>query len=196
MDASKESARPTPASRAPLGGGGVAPAGRPGLVARTTSALRESVWAPVGAKAAAIAAGMVALAAIGAASTLGARGVPVAGAAPVASAASGSAAFASASGTSPSPPLTGVGPETAGSAAPLPAERSPAITLDGKIVLNQATVEDLVKLPRVGPKRAEAIVELRRRLGRFHQVTDLLRVKGIGRKTLKLMMPKLVVDAP
>jgi competence protein ComEA len=179
----------------------VAPAGRPGLVARTTSALRESVWAPVAAKAAAIAAGMVALAAIGAASTLGARGVPVAGAAPVASAAaatsaaSGSATFASASVTSAPRPPSGVAPGTAGSAAPLPAERSPAITADGKIVLNQATVEDLVKLPRVGPKRAEAIVELRRRLGRFHQVTDLLRVKGIGRKTLKLMIPKLVVDA-
>jgi competence protein ComEA len=62
--------------------------------------------------------------------------------------------------------------------------------------LNQATADDLMKLPRVGPKRAQAILDVRRRLGRFHQPTDLLRVKGIGRKTLRQLLPLLVVDPP
>jgi DNA uptake protein ComE-like DNA-binding protein len=35
-------------------------------------------------------------------------------------------------------------------------------------------------LPSVGPKRALAILELRRRLGHFRRPSDLLRVKGIG----------------
>jgi competence protein ComEA len=70
------------------------------------------------------------------------------------------------------------------------------MTTDGKVILNIASADELTKLPRVGPKRAQAILELRRKLGRFRQPTDLLRVRGIGRKTLKLMLPLLVVDAP
>ncbi|MBP9113848.1 MAG: helix-hairpin-helix domain-containing protein [Polyangiaceae bacterium] len=34
----------------------------------------------------------------------------------------------------------------------------------------------------MGAKRAEAIVQLRTRLGRFQRVEDLMRVRGIGRK--------------
>jgi competence protein ComEA len=62
--------------------------------------------------------------------------------------------------------------------------------------LNHATADELMKLPRVGAKRAQAILELRQKLGKFRQATDLLRVRGIGRKTLKQMLPLLVVDAP
>jgi competence protein ComEA len=53
-----------------------------------------------------------------------------------------------------------------------------------------------MKLPRIGAKRAQAILELRQKLGKFRQPTDLLRVRGIGRKVLKQMLPLLVVDAP
>src|SRR5204863_9077083 len=91
-------------------------------------------------------------------------------------------------------------------AAPLPSASSGAgpaappgpsgVTADGKVILNLATAEELTKLPRVGAKRAQAIVELRHRLGRFRQPTDLLRVRGIGRKPLNPMLPLLVVDAP
>jgi competence protein ComEA len=84
-------------------------------------------------------------------------------------------------------------PASASAAAP---PSSAGVTSDGKVVLNEATAEELLKLPRVGPKRAQAIIEMRRRLGRFHQPTDLLRVKGIGRKTLRLMLPLVVVDDP
>ncbi len=183
--------RPTPAGRTSTGGGSTAPAGRHGLVARGVATLRESTWAPVVGRTLAIAAGMLVLAAIGAASTLSGGGVAVASAAaspsaePVASAphaaSSGAASNTTPAQQAPTQPASG------------PA--SPGVTADGKIALNQATADELMKLPRVGPKRAQAILELRHRLGRFHQPTDLLRVKGIGRKTLRLMLPLVVVDA-
>ena len=77
-------------------------------------------------------------------------------------------------------------------------EGSPSggLTPDGKVVLNLANAEELTHLPSIGPKRAEAILQLRARLKRFRRATDLLRVRGIGPKTLKRMLPHLVVDPP
>jgi competence protein ComEA len=51
-------------------------------------------------------------------------------------------------------------------------------------------------LPGVGERRAEAIVKLRARLKRFRRPTDLLRVRGIGVRSLKRMLPHLVLDPP
>jgi len=73
---------------------------------------------------------------------------------------------------------------------------STGMTEDGKVILNLASVEDLRHLPGVGQKRAGAILVLRTRLGRFKQVNDLLRVKGIGVRGLKKIMPHVVLDAP
>ncbi|MBN1916283.1 MAG: helix-hairpin-helix domain-containing protein [Verrucomicrobia bacterium] len=70
------------------------------------------------------------------------------------------------------------------------------MTPDGKVVLNLANAEQLTRLPNVGPKRAQAILQLRARLKRFRRATNLLRVRGIGHKTLRRMLPYLVVDAP
>lgn len=80
--------------------------------------------------------------------------------------------------------------------APPTPNGSTGMTDDGRVILNQAGVDDLRRLPGVGQKRAEAILALRTRLGRFKQVSDLLRVKGIGVRGLKKIMPKAVVDAP
>jgi competence protein ComEA len=78
---------------------------------------------------------------------------------------------------------------------PLAAHRGVA-TPDDPVILNSATVDDLERLPHVGPKRAEAILALRTHLGRFRQVDDLMRVKGIGRATLKKIRPLVRLDAP
>jgi competence protein ComEA len=198
---------PRPADAEDLGGGrSPTPAERPGLRGSLARRVKESVWASVAAKASAVAVGMLGLAAIGAWSTLAGAGVPVV-TTPIRASADAhgvwlapmrSPALAASPGVSPSPA------DRAGSTPPTPstapAETSTAasrgVTTDGKVVLNEATVDDLVRLPRVGPKRAAAIVELRKRLGKFRKPTDLLRVRGIGRKTLTLMLPKLVVDAP
>ena len=67
---------------------------------------------------------------------------------------------------------------------------------DGKVILNTASLADLDRLPGVGKKTAERILELRTRLGRFKKLQDLLRVKGIGTKSLQKMMPLLVLDPP
>ena len=69
----------------------------------------------------------------------------------------------------------------AGSAEPVP------------IDLNKASIEELVKLPGVGMKKAEAIVELRKKRP-FTRVTQLLEVKGIGKKTLDRLKPWVKVE--
>ncbi len=69
-------------------------------------------------------------------------------------------------------------------------------TPDDPVYLNQATLAELHRLPGVGPKRAEAILALRTRLGHFRQVEDLLKVKGIGRSSLRKLRPLVRLDAP
>ncbi len=103
------------------------------------------------------------------------------------------------SAEAPAPP-----PGSAGSASPAPvpsaeggaAQTPTGLTPDGKVILNQAGLGDLTRLPGVGPKRAEAILALRERLGRFRRPTDLLRVRGIGPATLQKMQPHFVLDPP
>jgi competence protein ComEA len=79
---------------------------------------------------------------------------------------------------------------------PTTAQPSSGITTDGKVILNLATAGELTRLPGIGQKRAEKIVELRESLGRFKKLTDLLRIKGIGPKSLRKMLPYLVLDPP
>ena len=76
-----------------------------------------------------------------------------------------------------------------------PAAPGGALTTEGRVILNLAGALELQRLPGVGAKRAAAIVELRRRLGRFRRPSDLLRIKGIGPRTLERMLPMLVLDA-
>ena len=75
-------------------------------------------------------------------------------------------------------------------ASAVPANVSRA-TPDDPVDLNTARIEDLRRLPGVGAKRAEAILALRARLpgGRFRQIEDLLKVKGIGRAMIKRLHP-------
>lgn len=54
--------------------------------------------------------------------------------------------------------------------------------------LGRATAADLERLPGVGPKRAQAILALRARRP-FRRVRDLLRVRGIGPKSLARLRP-------
>jgi competence protein ComEA len=71
----------------------------------------------------------------------------------------------------------------------------PAVTADGKVAINHATEADLRRLPGVGATRAKAILALRDKLGgHFKRPEDLLRVKGIGRKSLARLRPLLVID--
>ncbi len=53
----------------------------------------------------------------------------------------------------------------------------------GKININTAPDEGLVKLKRVGPVIAGRIVEYRETHGPFQRPEDIMNVKGIGQKT-------------
>jgi len=61
--------------------------------------------------------------------------------------------------------------------------------------LNTATATELSYLPGVGPSKANAIIEYRSNR-EFKKVDDLMRVKGIGRKTFKKIQPYLTVEGP
>lgn len=55
---------------------------------------------------------------------------------------------------------------------------------DLRISINTASARELEQLPRIGPKMAERIIAERP----FNSVNDLLRVKGIGEKTLEQLL--------
>lgn len=63
-----------------------------------------------------------------------------------------------------------------------------------KIVnINSADKDQLVALPGIGPKTAEAIVAYRKDNGNFKSVEELTKVKGVGDKTLEKIRPYLQV---
>ncbi len=101
---------------------------------------------------------------------------------------------ASATPAAASPPAPSVAPPPSLPAAAVPARGR--ATPEDPVYLNQATLTDLHRLPGVGPKRAEAILSLRNRLGHFRQIEDLLKVKGIGRSSLKKLRPLVRLDPP
>ena len=50
--------------------------------------------------------------------------------------------------------------------------------------VNSASAADLEKLPGIGPALAKRIVEFREKNGPFQSVDDLIKVQGIGEKSL------------
>ncbi len=60
---------------------------------------------------------------------------------------------------------------------------------EGIVHINSADVEELQRLPGVGPATAEKILEYRSRVGKFTQPEQLMDVKGIGPKTFEKMRP-------
>jgi competence protein ComEA len=148
------------------------------LVAR----LRASPWTSIFARVVSVAAALAVLAWIGRVATANANANATA---PLVVALDASVASAL-----PPPPAV-----AAPAPAPSPSARGRA-SPDDPVFLNQADETELRRLPGVGAKRAEAIVTLRRRVGRFQRVEDLMRVKGIGRATIKKWRPLVRFDGP
>lgn len=172
--------------------------------AGTVSAPSQSAWAALLPRAALGAAALIGLSIIGAFSMLagldGARANPSPPPTPsVASVSSTQAMSPSAAAAGPiGPPelqLSEGSAADAGTPSAVPDGCSGRMA-DGRVVLNRAGADDLVRIPGVGPKRAQAILALRERLKRLRRPTDLLRIRGIGPKSLRKMRPHFVLDVP
>lgn len=85
--------------------------------------------------------------------------------------------------------------QTAPQAAAARAGVKPAIATT--VNINTASATDLVKLPGIGAKTAERIVEYRQKNGPFKKVEELMNVRGVGEKNfLKLRSQLSVAPRP
>ena len=59
--------------------------------------------------------------------------------------------------------------------------------------LNKADVEELQKVPGIGPVTAKAIINFREKSGPFRRLEDLLAIRGITKRKLEKLRPYLTV---
>ena len=74
---------------------------------------------------------------------------------------------------------------------PIELERLPARQYDFRIDINSASWVEWTQIEGIGEATAQKIIDDRQTNGPFRSVKDLLRVKGIGPKTLEKMRPFL-----
>lgn len=79
-----------------------------------------------------------------------------------------------------------------------PADEAPAPPPSAQVQLdlNRASPAALEQLPGIGPTLSQRIAAFRRDHGAFTTVDDIVRVHGIGEKTLARLRPLLTVAAP
>jgi competence ComEA-like helix-hairpin-helix protein len=63
-----------------------------------------------------------------------------------------------------------------------------------KLNINDASLEELDKLPGIGPEKAQAIIDFRDNNGKFVSIEDLLYVPGIGQSLLEQISDKITVQ--
>jgi comEA protein len=64
---------------------------------------------------------------------------------------------------------------------------------ESKININTASLEELQKVPGIGPVIAQRILDYRKEVGRFLSLDELREVKGIGEKTFEKLKPYLTI---
>jgi competence protein ComEA len=78
-------------------------------------------------------------------------------------------------------------PAAAAAAAPAAAPR-------GRLDINTASAAQLETLPRIGPATAKAIIDFRKQHGPFRSIEELVRVPRIGPKTLENLRGQITVS--
>ena len=86
-------------------------------------------------------------------------------------------------------------PKVGEEAQEIPAEAtSKEAPKEGKVNINTATVEELKTLKGVGEKKAEAIIEYRKKNGSFKTKEGLMKVRGIGKKLFESFQERIVTQ--
>jgi competence protein ComEA len=65
-----------------------------------------------------------------------------------------------------------------------------------KININTASKEELIELQKIGPQKAEAIINYRENVGSFQKPEDIMNVSGIGEATYEINKDIIVVNPP
>lgn len=73
------------------------------------------------------------------------------------------------------------------------ATASKPVVSNGIVNINTGTLAELDTLPGIGPKYAQGIIDYRTQNGPFIRVDDLVKVKGIGPKTLEKLRPLVTI---
>lgn len=104
---------------------------------------------------------------------------------------------------SPTPEPAGgaAGSSAAASEAPAP-EASPApaeepvleeVLVEKSVDINQASLEELDRLPGIGPALGQRIIDYREQNNGFYDIEEIMEVSGIGEKTFQKLEPYIYV---
>ena len=75
-----------------------------------------------------------------------------------------------------------------------PTSQKKEVGKEGKVNINTATVEELKTLKGIGEKKAEAIIEYRKKNGSFKNKEELMKVRGIGKKLYESFQERVIVQ--
>lgn len=93
------------------------------------------------------------------------------------------------------------GSSAAASEAPAP-EASPApaeepvleeVLVEKSVDINQASLEELDRLPGIGPALGQRIIDYREQNNDFYDIEEIMEVSGIGEKTFQKLEPYIYV---
>lgn len=62
-----------------------------------------------------------------------------------------------------------------------------------KVNINKASAKQLAMLPGIGESKAQAIIDYRKKQGKFKSIKELANVKGIGDKLLSKLQGRVVL---